>query len=315
MNLGMLILRRIVMMFATLLAVATLTFLIVNVLPGDVAYAILGDQATPDQVEALRQSMGLNDPVLIRFGHWLVAAVQGDFGRSLTFNRPVGPMILGRLQNSVALALICFALIVPISIMLGVVAAVYKGSVIDRVITIATTFAFGLPEYVLALGAMLVFSIWLPWLPGAAMIDPGANLLSQWKSLVLPVGVIVFGGSTYLIQMTRASMIDAMNTAYVRTAILKGIPRPVVIVKHALPNAMLPTLVEIGLNFGALLGGLVIIETIFAYAGVGQLMVMSVQSRDVPALQASVLVIATGYCLGSLLSDICSILLNPRLRT
>jgi peptide/nickel transport system permease protein len=132
--------------------------------------------------------------------------------------------------------------------------------------------------------------------------------------LILPVGVIVLGSSAYLSQMTRASMMTALDATYVRTATLKGLPRAMVILKHALPNAMLPTLVEIGLNFGALLGGLVVIETIFNYAGIGQLMVMSVQTRDVPTLQAAVLLIAAAYCLGSLVADVASMLLNPRLR-
>ena len=315
MSLWTLILQRILLMIATLFCVAVLTFLIVNVLPGDVAVAILGDQSTPDQVEALRQSMGLDQPILLRFGDWFGGVMRGDFGTSLTFGRPVGPMIWGRLLNSATLGVICLLVMIPVSILLGAVAAVTQGSVLDRAITAITTFLFGMPEYVLALGAMLIFAIWLQWLPGAAMVSPGENLFTQLDVIVLPVLVISLGGATYIIQMTRASMIDALGTAYVRTALLKGVPRWQVILKHALPNAMLPTLVEIGLSFGALLGGLVIIETIFNFAGVGQLMVMSVQSRDVPVLQACVLVIAAVYSVGSLLADIASMLLNPRLRT
>lgn len=315
MSLWTLILQRILLMIATLFCVAVLTFLIVNVLPGDVAVAILGDQSTPDQVEALRQSMGLDQPILVRFGDWFAGVLRGDFGTSLTFGRPVGPMIWGRLMNSATLGVICLLVMIPVSILLGAVAAVTQGSVLDRAITAITTFLFGMPEYVLALGAMLIFAIWLQWLPGAAMVSPGENLFTQLDVIVLPVLVISLGGATYIIQMTRASMIDALGTAYVRTALLKGVPRWQVILKHALPNAMLPTLVEIGLSFGALLGGLVIIETIFNFAGVGQLMVMSVQSRDVPVLQACVLVIAAAYSVGSLLADIASMLLNPRLRT
>lgn len=315
MSLWTLILQRILLMIATLFCVAVLTFLIVNVLPGDVAVAILGDQSTPDQVEALRQSMGLDQPILMRFGDWFAGVLRGDFGTSLTFGRPVGPMIWGRLLNSATLGVICLLVMIPVSILLGAVAAVTQGSVLDRAITAITTFLFGMPEYVLALGAMLIFAIWLQWLPGAAMVSPGENLFTQLDVIVLPVLVISLGGATYIIQMTRASMIDALGTAYVRTALLKGVPRWQVILKHALPNAMLPTLVEIGLSFGALLGGLVIIETIFNFAGVGQLMVMSVQSRDVPVLQACVLVIAAAYSVGSLLADIASMLLNPRLRT
>ncbi|MBT9386574.1 ABC transporter permease [Pseudooceanicola sp. CBS1P-1] len=314
MPLWLLITRRIAVMVISLFFVALLTFLIVNVLPGDVATAILGDTATPDQVAALRGSLGLDQPVLLRFMKWFFDLLQGDFGTSLTFNRPVGPMIAGRLLNSATLALICMIVVIPVSILFGAIAAVKQGSLLDRAITGLTTFLFGMPEYVLALGAMLIFAIWLQWLPGAAMINPGESLFLHLDTLVLPVLVISLGGATYIIQMTRASMIDVLASPYVRTALLKGIPRWQVILKHALPNAMLPTLVEIGLSFGALLGGLVIIETIFNFAGIGQLMVMAVQSRDVPVLQACVLVIAAAYSLGSLLADIASMLLNPKLR-
>ena len=225
MSLWTLILQRILLMIATLFCVAVLTFLIVNVLPGDVAVAILGDQSTPDQVEALRQSMGLDQPILLRFGDWFGGVMRGDFGTSLTFGRPVGPMIWGRLLNSATLGVICLLVMIPVSILLGAVAAVTQGSVLDRAITAITTFLFGMPEYVLALGAMLIFAIWLQWLPGAAMVSPGENLFTQLDVIVLPVLVISLGGATYIIQMTRASMIDALGTAYVRTALLKGVPR------------------------------------------------------------------------------------------
>ncbi|MGI6246487.1 MAG: ABC transporter permease [Pseudochelatococcus sp.] len=308
------IVRRIVLMIATLIAVAVLTFFIVNVLPGDVAYAVLGDQALPSQIEALQRELGLHLPLHERFAAWFGNLLRGDFGTSLAYNRPVAPMLLDRLGNSAVLALVSLSIIIPFAMMLGIAAAVFRNSLLDRAITTATTFLFAVPEYVLALMAILIFSIWLPWFPGAAMIEPGADILARWPVLILPVGVIVLGSSAYLAQITRASMIATLNAPYIRTARLKGMGPLTVIFRHALPNALLPTLVEIGLYFGALLGGLVIIETIFVYAGIGQLMVLSVQTRDVPVLQASVLVIATAYCIGSLIADVLSLLVNPRLR-
>lgn len=314
MTLIIMIARRIVLMVATLAAVAVLTFLIINVLPGDVAYSVLGDQASPAQIEALQRELGLLLPLHERLATWAGNLLQGDFGTSLAYNRPVGPMVLDRLKNSALLALISLVLIIPFAMALGITAAVFRNSLVDRAITTITTFLFAVPEYVLALMAILIFSIWLPWLPGAAMIEPGADILVRWPVLILPVGVIVLGSSAYLAQITRASMIATLNAPYIRTARLKGMTPFSIIFRHALPNALLPTLVEIGLHFGALLGGLVIIETIFVFAGIGQLTVLSVQTRDIPMLQASVLAIATAYSLGSLIADVTSFLVNPRLR-
>ena len=310
-----LILRRCVLLAVTLFAVSVITFLIVNVLPGDVANAILGDLATPDQVASVRTRMGLDRPLVERYLEWAGGLLRGDFGVSLTHGRPIAPILFGRFGNSIILALISLAVAVPVSILLGVVAAVYQGSVIDRVISSAVVVAFSLPEYVLALGLILLFAMWIPILPGSSMIDPGASPLSRPAALVLPIAVIATHMLAYLSQVTRASMIATLGSGYVRTATLKGLPGWVVVARHALRNALLPTLAEIGMNFGYTLGGLVIVETVFSYAGIGQLVVMSVETRDVPTLQAAVLVVAAAYGIGNLLADIGSIALNPKLRS
>lgn len=310
-----LILRRLVLMILILLAVSFLTFLIIHVLPGDVANAILGDLATPEQVALVRERMGLNEPVLLRYWHWAAAFVSGDFGTSLAYNMPIAPVVFERLSRSVLLALISLAVAVPISIALGVLAAMYQGSLIDRIITGTVVLFFALPEYVVALMLILVFSIWLGWLPGSSLIPPGDGVLAHPAAIVLPVAVVTVGMLAYLSQVTRASMVAALRTNYVRTATLKGLPGWIVVIKHALRNAMLPALVEIGLNFGYTLGGLVIVETVFAYAGIGQLLMMAVQSRDIPTIQAVVIVIAAAYGIGNLLADVVSIALNPKLRT
>lgn len=310
-----LILRRLVLMVLILFAVSFLTFLIVHVLPGDVANAILGDLATPDQVELVRERMGLNEPVLLRYWHWVTAFASGDFGVSLAYNTPIAPLVLERLSRSVLLALISLAVAVPVSVALGVLAAMYQGSLIDRIITGTVVLFFALPEYVVALMLILIFSIWLSWLPGSSLIPPGDGVLDHPAAIVLPVTVVTVGMLAYLSQVTRASMVAALRANYVRTATLKGLPGAIVVVKHALRNAMLPALVEIGLNFGYTLGGLVIVETVFAYAGIGQLLMMAVQSRDIPTIQAVVIVIAAAYGIGNLMADVVSIALNPKLRT
>lgn len=310
-----LIVRRIVLMIVILFAVSFVTFLIVHVLPGDVANAILGDLATPDQVEVVRERMGLNEPVLLRYWHWITAFATGDFGTSLAYNTPIAPLVFGRLQNSIILALISLGVAIPLSVALGVFAAMYQGSVVDRAITGAVVLFFALPEYVLALMLILFFSIYLDVLPGSSLIPPGASVFANWRAIVLPVAVVAIGMLAYLSQVTRASMVAVLRTNYVRTAELKGLPGRIVVLKHALRNAMLPTLVEIGLNFGYTLGGLVIVETVFSYAGIGQLLMMSVQSRDIPTIQAVVIIIAAAYGIGNLIADVISIALNPKLRT
>jgi peptide/nickel transport system permease protein len=238
----------------------------------------------------------------------------GDFGRSLQFDVPIAPMLLGRLGNSAILGAITLAIAVPVSVLLGIIAGVRQGRLTDRIISGFAVVSFSLPEYVTGLLLILVFSIWLPWLPGSSLMDPSANPLARPAALVLPIAVLTLGMLAYLSQITRAGMITAMESAYVRTAILKGLPFRVVVLRHALPNMLLPTISEIGMNFGYVLGGIVIVETLFSYAGIGQMMVNAVDHRDIPVVQASVLVVAVAYGIGNLLADAASILLNPRLR-
>ncbi len=310
-----LILRRCGLLLVVLFIVSVLTFGIVNVLPGDVANAILGDLGTPQQVEALRRSMGLDLPLLQRYESWIVALLHGDFGQSLQFGLPIAPMLFGRLANSAVLGAITLLIAVPVSVLLGVIAGVHEGRLADRVISGFAVVAFSLPEYVIGLLLILVFSIWFPLLPGSSLMDPGANPLARPATLVLPVAVLALGMLAYLSQITRAGMITAMQSAYVRTAVLKGLPGWVVVLKHALPNMLLPTISEIGMNFGYVLGGIVIVETLFSYAGIGQMMVNAVDHRDIPVVEAAVLVVAVAYGVGNLLADAASILLNPRLRS
>ncbi len=315
MKAAQLILRRLGLLLVVLFLVSVLTFGIVNVLPGDVANAILGDLGTPEQVATLRRAMGLDLPLLPRYEAWMLGLLRGDFGVSLQFNVPIAPMLLGRLGNSAILGAITLVVAVPVAVLLGVVAGVRPGRLADRVISGFAVVAFSLPEYVVGLLLILVFSIWLPLLPGSSLMDPSANPLDRPAALVLPVAVLTLGMLAYLSQVTRAGMITAMESAYVRTAILKGLPGRVVVLKHALPNVLLPTLTEIGMNFGYVLGGIVIVETLFSYAGLGQMMVNAIDHRDIPVVEAAVLVVAVAYGVGNLLADAASILLNPRLRS
>lgn len=309
------IIRRLAFMILILASVSFLTFLIVNVLPGDVANTILGDFATPEQVEALRERLGLGQPVLVRYMDWVAGMLQGDFGVSLKTNLPIGPVLWTRLKNSLILAFFGMAAAIPAGIALGVVAAVYKDSLLDRAITTTVVIIFALPEYVTALALILVFNIHWNLLPANSLVLPGQSVFANPLTLVLPISVVALGMLAYLSQVTRASMIAAINSGYVRTAILKGLAKRPIVVKHALRNAMIPTLAEIGLGFGYSLGGLVIIETVFSYPGIGQFLVQTIQNRDIAGLQAAVLVVAAAYSIGNLLADIGSLALNPKLRS
>jgi peptide/nickel transport system permease protein len=309
------IVQRLLLLAVVLLIVSFITFGIVNILPGDVANAILGDLGTPDQVEALRERLGLNLPLLVRYEAWIVDFFRGDFGTSLQTGQQISPIMFARFGNSAILGGLTLLIAVPLSVLLGVIAAVHRGKAVDRIISGFSIVSFSLPEYVIGLLLILVFSIWFPILPGASLIEPNASPLTRPEALVLPVTVLVLGMLAYLSQFTRAGMIEALQAPYVRTAILKGLPRWTVVLKHALPNVLLPTICEVGMIFGYVLGGIVIVETLFSYAGIGQMTVDAIAFRDIPVVQASVLIIAVAYGVGNLLADVVSILLNPRLRT
>ena len=238
----------------------------------------------------------------------------GDFGTSLTYGQPVAPVLLARLSNSAILAGLALSAVVPLSIGLGVTAAVREKSAVDRLLSGVAVIGYALPEFVVGLTFILVFSIYLDLLPGSSLIEPGVNPLARPSALILPVAVLVMHQLAHLSQITRASTIKALTSNYVRTAVLKGLSPRLVVWKHAVPNALPPVVAEIGMNFGYVLGGLVVVETLFSYSGVGQLMVMSVESRDVPTIEATVLVVAAAYGFGNLLADIVALRLNPRLR-
>jgi peptide/nickel transport system permease protein len=308
------IIRRVLLLVVVLFAVSILTFAIVNVLPGDVATAVLGDMATPDQVVAVRAALGLDQPLAERYLRWLIAVLQGDFGKSLQHGQPIAPMLVGRLGNSAILGLITLAIAAPLAVALGIVAALKPGRLLDRVIGAIAVGTYALPEYVIGLLCILAFSIWLPILPGSSLMDPNENPLSRPEALVLPIFVLITGMLAFISQITRASMIQVMSSAYVRTAILKGVPRWRVVLRHALPNLLPPTIAEIGMYFGYVIGGLVVVETLFSYSGLGQLVTNAVSYRDVPVIQAVVLLVAAAYGIGNLLADVAALLLNPRLR-
>jgi peptide/nickel transport system permease protein len=309
------ILRRIGLLVLVLFAVSMLTFAIVNVLPGDVANAVLGDMASPAQVEMVRQRMGLNEPLVTRYLLWIGDILHGQLGTSLQYGQSISTMVSGRLRNSAVLGLLSLGIAAPLAIAIGTIAATRPGSRLDRCISGFAVGAYAVPEYVTGLIAILLFSIWLAVLPGSSLMDPSENPLSRPAAMVLPVGVLVLGMLAFISQLTRASMIQALASPYIRTAILKGMPWHVVVLKHALPNVLSPTIAEIGMYFGYVIGGQVVVETLFSYAGIGQLITNAVAFRDIPTIEAGVLIVAAAYGVGNLLADVAVLFLNPRLRS
>ena len=306
--------RRLTFMLFTLWLVSAITFGITQLLPGDVASAILGQQATPEDLASLRAEMGLDRPVLVRYAEWLGDAVRGDFGDSLRMNVPVAPLVLERLQRSLALGGLAFVLAIPIALGLGVLAGLYKDKLPDYVISIGTLVAVSLPEFVTGAVLILIFATWLHVLPATSM---AATMLPWYRAfpyLILPAATLTLVMLAHTARMTRASMIDTMTSAYVRTATLKGLPRWKVVTRHALRNALVPSITVIALNTGWLIGGLVVVENVFGYAGLGRLLIEAIQDRDVIVLQAVTLIIAAIYALANLGADLLYTRLDPRIR-
>jgi peptide/nickel transport system permease protein len=306
--------RRIVLIALVLVAVSMLVFAITTLLPANVAYLILGPFAPPEQVRALELKLGLTDPVWQQYLRWAGRFLAGDLGESMLMNRPIAPILMEALGRSLVLTSVSFVLIAVIGIGLGVVAALRHGRPLDHGVSIATYLGIAVPEFFWAIVVIVIFAAWLGWLP-ASGYEPLAAGVAVWaKHLIAPTITLVFGHLAHVSRLTRSSMIEVMQSPYVTAARAKGLPERVVVLRHALRNALLPTITVLALDFGRLMGGIVVVETIFAYPGLGRLVVFSIQNRDIPTLQAAILVVAAIYAFANLVADLLYALLNPRIR-
>ena len=311
-------LRFLVMRFAlillTLVVVSLAIFGVTEVLPGDVAEAVLGKSRTPGALETLREQMGLDQPPWKRYLNWVGGVFQGDLGTSLVQDRPVTEILKSRLQNSLVLAIAAFCIAVPSAILVGVWAGVRRGSVGDHTVSVLSLVAISLPEFVTGFILIVILSSTLGWLPSSSIVLPGTSPLARPEILIMPVltmTAVLFG---YIMRMTRANIIEALETNYVRTAILKGLPRWQVIWRHAVPNAMLPTISVVSINVGWMLGGLIIVESVFGHPGLGLTLINAINRRDLPVLQAVALLVAGTYAVSNLVADLMYVWLNPRIR-
>ncbi|MFZ5792758.1 MAG: ABC transporter permease [Pseudomonadota bacterium] len=307
-------LKRIVMALITLWVLSVIVFAGSQLLPGNVGRAILGPLADERAVEVLNHQLGVDRPVLVQYADWIGRFVQGDMGMSYIYRRPVTPFVIDAMANSLELALVAFVLVVPLSILGGVWAALHVGRPIDRFISIFGLSTTVLPEFVSGIVLILIFAVWLQWLPISASWPDGAGILTQIYYLLLPsipLVLVLFG---YIARMTRAGTIEALDSDYTRTAVLKGLPYRVVIWRHVLRNALLPTITVIATQTGYLIGGLVVVETLFHYQGIGGLIYTAAKGKDFPMLQAGVLCVGIVYMVATLAADILYSILNPRIR-
>lgn len=308
------LLKRIGLALITLVLLSMIVFGVSTVLPGNIGRAVLGPFAAQESVDQLNEQLGANRPVVEQYIDWARGLLRGDLGVSLTKQVPARELLGPALENSFKLAFVAFLICVPLSILGGIVAGLRYGRATDRGITIAGISFAAMPEFVTGIVLILVFSIWLGWLPVTAQWGEGANVLTQAKYLLLPaitLTLVLFG---YIARITRVGTIEALESDYTRTAYLKGLPSSVVIRKHVLRNALMPTIAVVAVQVGYLVGGLVVVEVLFNYQGVGLLIYEAARQKDLPLLTAGVLVVGIVYLVVTLIADILYAVMNPRIR-
>lgn len=299
----------------TLLIVSLVVFVLTSLLPGDAVQELLGQEATPEVVAALRAKLGLDQPVHLRYLSWLGGLVTGNPGVSLVNGMPVDDLIASRLPNSLKLAAATALIAVPLALTIGIVSAMYRGSIFDRYTNMLAVFLVSVPEFLIATIAVLVFAVKLGWLSALSRsveVDSFLELLSVYAMPVLTLCCVLVA---QMARMTRAAVIDQLSAPYVEMAVLKGARSVRVVLRHALPNAIGPIANAVALSLSYLLGGVVIVETIFNYPGIATLMVNAVVTRDMPLVQACVMMFSVGFLVLVLVADIIAIVSNPRLRT
>lgn len=311
-----LIARRLALGLMTLLLVSVVVFVATQYLPGDAAQAVLGRSATPERLEALRRQLNLDDPALVQYWRWLSGLMAGDPGLSLANQKPILPQIVPRIANSLALLVITALVAVPLAIAAGLFAALRKDSSVDNAMTVTALGLAAAPEFVVAIGLIALFStVVFHWLPPVSMVPPGSSVLERPRILVLPVLTLTILVFPYIFRMIRASMIEVLDSDYIEMARLKGLPRGRLILVHALPNAMGPALQVIALTFAYLAGGVVVVEYVFGFPGIGQGLINAVSTRDIPTIQLTVLLLAAFYVSVNLVADVITVLITPKLRT
>lgn len=306
---------RILLSILTLFLVSIIIFAVIEILPGDVASRILGRDATPESLALLREKLHLDDPVLSRYLRWLGGILQGDFGNALTSSRPITDILGPRIFNTLLLSIYAFLIYIPLSIIPALVQAGQRDRKSDHFISIVNLVFLSIPDFLLGTLLLVAFCVVLPIFPAISMVDESSSALQYIRAMTLPAITLAIAMAIPAIRMLRDNLIEVLDSEYVRMAEMKGLPPRAVLLRHALPNALVPTLNVTAINLGYLIGGVVIVEKVFSYPGFGRLLVDSLQLRDVPLIEATVLVAAAAYIGANLAADLGSLLLNPRLRS
>lgn len=308
------ILRRLLFFVLTLLLTSLIVFALTRILPGDVARVLLGREASAAQIAAAREELGLDEPLIIQYGQWLVDLTTGHWGKTFTQPRqPIRQVILPRLGKSIQLAALILAISVPLAIILGVITALVEGGWLDMVISTLMLAAGSLPEFVTGLFLINVVALQMGLLRGSSSIRPDATFLEALPGMWLPAITATLVLAAYIARLTRAGIIHELKQEYVRTAVLKGLPYPVVLVKHVLRNALLPAVTVIATSTGWLVSGLVVIEFVYSYPGLGQLLIFAIDNRDLPLIQAVIMITVIVLLAANFAADLLYAVLNPRI--
>lgn len=308
------ILRRLALLLPVLLVVGVVVFALVHLTPGEPASVILGPDATPEQVAQLREQLGLDRPLPVQFLTWFSSALRLDFGDSLFLGQPVSQALLDRAQPTALLTLYALTISVLIGIPLGAVAAIRQNSLLDRALMILAVSGAAIPNFFLGILMILLFAVVLRWLPAGGFVEITVDPVGHFRHMLMPAFALGFSSAGLLARLVRSSMLDVLREDYVRSALAKGLPERLIVVRHALRNAMIPAVTVIGYGLGGLLGGAVVTETVFNVPGMGRLVVNSIARRDFPVIQGAVMTIAGFYVLANLLVDVLYVYIDPRVR-
>jgi peptide/nickel transport system permease protein len=302
------------MLIPVILIVGIIVFALIHLTPGDPAAVILGDQATPEAVANLREQLGLNDPLPVQFIHWFSGVLHFDFGESIFMGEPVTRALLDRAQPTILLTIYALMFQIAIGVPAGVISAVKHNSIVDRIVTVVAISGAAIPTFFLGVLLILFFAVRLGWLPSGGYTPLHEDPIAHFKKMLMPAFALGFSSAGLLARLVRSSMLDVMREDYVRTALAKGLPMRLVVIRHALRNALIPALTVIGTSVGALLGGAVVTETVFTIPGMGRLVVQSISRRDYPVIQGAVMVIAMTYVIVNLVVDLLYVYIDPRVR-
>jgi peptide/nickel transport system permease protein len=310
------VVRRLLLLFPVLLGVSVIIFMVLHLAPGDPAEIMLGSQATQADLERLRAELGLTEPLYVQYVHWLGLVVRGDLGRSIWMKRPVLAEVLGRFQATLILTGSALVLSTAAGLALGILSAVRPNSLLDRLSAVASLFGASMPVFWLGIVLMVIFALWLGWLPASGMFAPygGGDVRDLLVHLALPAVTLAAASVTIIARLTRSTMLETLGQDYIRTARAKGVVERAVVLRHGLKNALIPIVTVVGVQAGYLLGGAVLTETVFAWPGVGTLMVQGILARDFPLVQGCVLVVALSFVLINLIVDLLYAWLDPRIR-